>query len=297
MKNRQTKEVKLHPDCIMCLVNKYMKNIPQNLDTETKSVYLQRVLNMIANAPLSTTPPEIVRDVARLQKEMLGAEEDYTEIKKYFNALMLSKESEVMANIEKAKDPLYLALCYSMLGNYIDFGAMESVDEQKLQELFDSAAEIDLGEEYKNLKNELAKSSKLVFLTDNCGEVALDKMLVCELKKLYPKLDVQVIVRGYNVLNDATLDDALQVGFDKVANVSDNGSDVAGTCLDEISKEAREKIDGADLIIAKGQGNFETMRYCNRNVYYIFMCKCMMFAERFNVPRFSPMLLNDFRMK
>lgn len=297
MKNRQTKDVKLHPDCIICLVNKYMKNIPEELDMETKSVYLQKVLNMIANAPLSTTPPEIVRDVARLQENMLGAEEDFTEIKKYFNALMLSKEVEVMANIEKAKDPLYLAICYSMLGNYIDFGAMESVDEQKLQEMFDSAGDIVLGEEYDNLKKELAEAKKLVFLTDNCGEIALDKMLISEIKKLYPELDIQVIVRGYNVLNDATLVDAKQVGLDKVANVSDNGSDVAGTCLNEISKEAKEKIDGADLIIAKGQGNFETMRYCNKNVYYVFMCKCMMFAERFNVPRFSPMLLNDLRMK
>ena len=81
MKNRQTKDIKLHPDCIMCIVNKYMKNLPAELDTETKSVYLQKVLNMIANAPLSTTPPEIVRDVAKMQKQMLGTEEDYTEIK------------------------------------------------------------------------------------------------------------------------------------------------------------------------------------------------------------------------
>ena len=297
MKNRQTKDIKLHPDCIMCLVNKYMKNLPAELDTETKSVYLQKVLNMIANAPLSTTPPEIVRDVAKMQKQMLGTEEDYTEIKRYFNSLMLEKEPEITANLQKAEDSLYLAICYSMLGNYIDFGAMESVDEQKLQDMFDSACDIDLGEEYANLKKELETAKELVFLTDNCGEVAIDKMLISEIKRLYPSLDINVIVRGYNVLNDATMEDALQVGLDKVAKLSDNGSDVAGTCLNEISKEAKEKIDSADVIIAKGQGNFETMRYCNKNVYYVFMCKCMMFAERFNVPRFSPMLLNDLRMK
>ena len=85
--------------------------------------------------------------------------------------------------------------------------------------------------------------------------------------------------------------------MDKVVKISGNGSDIAGTCLDKVSKETREKIESADVVIAKGQGNFETMRHCGHNVYYLFMCKCKMFADRFNVPRFSGMFLNDKRMK
>ena len=150
--------------------------------------------------------------------------------------------------------------------------------------------------EYNNLKSDLAKSKRLVFITDNCGEIALDKLFMSKIKKDYPKLDLQIIVRGSPVLNDATIDDALQIGLNKLAKVTTNGSNVAGTCIDKISDEAKTIIDSADVIIAKGQGNFETMRYCNYNVYYLFLCKCQLFADRHKVPRFTPMLLNDLRM-
>lgn len=112
----------------------------------------------------------------------------------------------------------------------------------------------------------------------------------------YPHLCAEVIVRRIPVLNDATKDDAAQVGIDKILPVINNGTGIAGTCLELISEEALSKINKADVIIAKGQGNFETMRYCVKNVYYIFMCKCQMFADRFNVPLYSGMLVTDLRL-
>ena len=98
------------------------------------------------------------------------------------------------------------------------------------------------------------------------------------------------------MLNDAPVDDAQQIDLDKILPVTGNGTHVAGTCLSKIPEHIKEKLDGADIIIAKGQANFETLRYCGKNIYYIFMCKCQMFAERFGVPKFSGMLLNDLRM-
>ena len=295
---RDVNEIKLHPDCIVCLVNKYLSSVPVELSDKDKSLYFQEVLKHISNAPLSTTPPEIVAEITRLQKRLLGKDDDYTEIKKHFNTLILSLEDSVKEKINNSSDSLKCAVGCALVGNYIDFGAMDSVDENKLHELLDGAEDISIDKtEFENLKKDLSKAKRLVYLTDNCGEVALDKLLVSEIKKQYPNVAVDVIVRGIPVLNDATLDDALQVGIDKVANVMGNGSDIAGNCIDKISDEAREKIDNADVIIAKGQGNFETMRYCDRNVYYLFMCKCTMFAKRFDVPRFSPMLINDLRMK
>ena len=103
-------------------------------------------------------------------------------------------------------------------------------------------------------------------------------------------------MRGLPVLNDATMEDAKQVKLSDIASVSDNGTAIAGTCLERISFEARQKIDEADLILAKGQGNFETLRYCKRNVYYAFMCKCKMFADKFGVPQYTGMFINDLRI-
>ena len=294
----ETKKVTRHSsECIKCLVNKYLANELENVDEDTKFKYYQAVLREIAKAPSDVSAPEIVAEVSKLQREFLGKEDDFTEIKKYFNALILSKEESISKIIESSDEPLFASAKYAMMGNYIDFGAMDSVDENKLNELLDNAMKIEFDRnEFDNFKNDLSKAERVVYLTDNCGEIALDKLFIAQIKKQYPNVVLEAIVRGYPVLNDSTLEDALQVGLDKVAKIGENGSDIAGTCLEKISKEAREKIDSADVVIAKGQGNFETMRHCNKNVYYVFMCKCKMFADRFNVPRYSGMFLNDRRM-
>ena len=114
-----------------------------------------------------------------------------------------------------------------------------------------------------------------------------------QIRKINPAAKFTAIVRGGDVLNDATAEDAYQVGLTDIVEVVGNGSDIAGTCLDELSCEAFCAIDEADVILAKGQANFETLRKCGRNIYYIFMCKCEMFAKEFQVPRFTGMLVND----
>lgn len=289
--------IRLNSECIKCLLNKYLNKIPADPDEAAKVKYFQSILKIISEADFSVSAPEIVAEVSKLQRELFGKQEDYTELKKYYNSYMDGLGKELTENLQRSNDKLRLAACYSMLGNYIDFGAMDSVDENKLKKMIEEAYEIKFDEvEFSNLKSDLASAKKLVFLTDNCGEIALDKLFMKEILEEYPQIDLQIIVRGFPVLNDATMEDALQIGLDKIAQVTPNGSDVAGTCLERISEEAKNLIDSADLIIAKGQGNFETLRYCEKNVYYMFLCKCQLFADRCNVPRFTPMLLNDLRM-
>ena len=297
MSESKNKVIRLNSECIKCLLNKYLNKLPCDMTEEQKVCYFQKILEIISKTDYSVSAPEIVAEVVSIQKQMFGKWEDYSELKKYYNGLMLSLCSELSKKIETAPSPLRLAAGYSMLGNYIDFGAMDSVDENKLKTLLDTAGDINIdGVEFDNLKNDLSTARNLVFLTDNCGEIALDKLFMTEIMKEYPHLSLKIIVRGAPVLNDATLEDALQVGLDSIAEVVSNGSDVAGTCLTKISNTAKTYIDNADLVIAKGQGNFETLRYCGKNVYYMFLCKCQLFADRCNVPRFTPMLLNDLRM-
>lgn len=286
--------IRLNPGCISCLIKSRLEDFPENTPREQQILYMQRVLKEISEAPKSVSAPVIVRTINEIQKEMFGYNKDFTHVKAYFNDLMLKKVPAILKNLAESEDALKLAIQYAMTGNYIDFGAMEKVDEDELQKFLDDAHNNYVNElEYKALKKDISKAKEIIYLTDNCGEIVMDKVLVQEIQKANPNANITVIVRGMPVLNDATMEDAIQVGLTDMVNVIGNGSEIAGTCLDEISNDVRQKMEQADVILAKGQGNFETLQMCGLNIYYIFMCKCEMFAKRFKVPRFSGMLLND----
>lgn len=289
--------IRLKPECISCLVDKQLSAYPKDIALTEKIDYMQGVLKIISEATYDMSAPVIVRQIYDLQKEMFGMETDYTEIKKYFNAQMLNRYNDFYTKIKNSDDRLKLAIQYAMIGNYIDFGAMKEVEEEKLNELLEQAKEINLdNQEFENLRSEIMTKKKMVYLTDNCGEIVFDKLLISLIREMNPELEITVLVRGGNVLNDATMDDAIQVGLDQITTVIGNGSNIAGTCLEKISEEAFEYIKNADFVISKGQGNFETLQECGLNIYYLFLCKCIMFANKFQVPRFTGMLLNDINM-
>lgn len=286
---------RLEPECIRCLVSKQLTAYPADASSEQQLEYMQRFLGLVANARRDVGVPAISRDIKNLKREMFGELEDFTQIKRHFNALMLAREDVLQQNIDAAEDPLLLALQYAFVGNYIDFGgAMHKVQEEELSRLIDNAPGFELNPEAcEALKAEILRAGRIVYLTDNCGEIVMDKLLLRLIGRMNPAADLRVMVRGNDVLNDATREDAEQVGLGEVAKVMDNGSDVAGTWLEDISDEARATLENADLILAKGQANFETMRGCGLNVFYLFMCKCQLFATRFHVPRFTGMLVRD----
>lgn len=287
-------KVRLNSQCIRCLVKKQMDNFDNNIAENQKVQYMQEVLKIIAQAGPSEGGPVISGRIFELQKRMFGEKVDYKPIKHLYNQMMLDMEYEISQKIENSEDPLKQALKYAMTGNYIDFGALSNVDNEKLMELLEQAGKNAVSqEEYQALREDLKRGGKLVYLTDNCGEVVLDKLLIKQLKKEYPDLDITVIVRGQEVLNDATMEDAKQIGMTDIVKVIGNGSDIAGTYEEEISQEALDMINQADVIIAKGQGNFETLWGCGRNIYYMFLCKCELFTERFGVNLLEGVLIND----
>ena len=286
--------MRLNPECIPCLLGNQLERYPKDIDNSKKIAYMQAILRVIADASDSMSAPMIMREITKIQRQMFGSEMDYSEIKHHFNQLMLEKEMDVQEEIDASEDELKLAIQFAIIGNFIDFGAMKSVDEQKLEEFFYSARDISINEEeYISLRKDILDAKKITYLTDNCGEIVMDKLLIHVIQKMNPDANLTVLVRGEQVLNDATLEDAVQVGLTEMADVRGNGSDIAGTCIEELSEEARKIIYDSDVILAKGQGNFETMQMCGLNVYYIFMCKCEMFARKFQVPRFTGMLLSD----
>ncbi len=284
---------RLNSQCVSCLLNKYLKNIPNNFSVAEKTEYMQGIIKIIGNADLSMSAPEIVEQINDFKKSF-GEEFDYSQIKSYFNKLLMTFEKDIESKIAVSQNPLKTAVKYAMTGNFIDFGAMESVDEKLLRQRLDNAEKIIIDNTcFQQFEKEIMTSKNIVYLTDNCGEIVLDKLLIKQILKLNNSIKINVIVRGRPVLNDCTIDDAKAVGLDKLVTVTDNGTAIAGTVLERISPKAKEIIEKADLIISKGQGNFETLHHSKKNIYYIFLCKCKLFADRFNVDNLTGIFIND----
>ena len=287
--------MKVSAECMHCLVKRQANNIKKYSDEEKKAEYLGKVLGIIANNAAEEPAPVLLSHIGRLHEEYFGKPFSFDELKKGYNAMMLEKENEIRGKIGEAQDPLALALRFAQIGNFIDFGAMDSVDHGKLMEFLEQAETLPLSEDtYAKFTENLKTAKKLVYMTDNCGEVVLDKLLLETIAGIAPHVEKTIIVRGEPVLNDATMEDALQVGIEACGKVIPNGTNIAGTYIPWLSAEAKQAMEEADLLISKGQGNFESLHGCGLNIYYLFLCKCQWFMERFGLPQYSGVFINEF---
>lgn len=290
--------MRLNTFCLCCQINKQASMIDSFPDEKKKLAYMQNVLTRLTNLQEDDNSPSLYTEFQKHFTKIWGiAPKDYTELKKEFNQLMMDLEEELMLSIRESADPLERALIYSRIGNYIDFAALSHVKKEELLSLIEEGRQESLDkEEYRHFCEELSSASSLVYLTDNCGEIVLDKLVIRILKERFPKLDIQVIVRGFPAANDATIEDAKMCGLTELVSVIGNGNDVGGTWLPHISKESLSLIKNADVIISKGQGNFETLHGCALNIYYLFLCKCEWFMRMFQAEKFQGMFVNEKRI-
>ncbi len=280
--------------CTQCLLKKHLTNYPDTATEEERLTYIRRLFSILTDIAPGESSPVVVNRILTLQKEMFDQFVDYTDIKKHFNQLMLEQEDWIYADISSAPDPIRRAVQYVMKGNYIDFGVLSDVNSEKLMELLSQAKDQTIDDQiFEELMQDLTSAKNMVLLTDNCGEIVLDKLLVRTIMSQFPDLQIHVIVRGGHALNDATMEDACQVGLPDLVEVIGNGTCLQGTYLPDISKEARDLLEQADVILSKGQGNFESLQYCGLNIYYLFLCKCDLFTKRFHTHLYDGILTND----
>ena len=279
--------MRLSEKCLQCL---YEKEVRMTKD----EAYLREIRDLLEHWNPEQSAPYMEYCINQVYERHFGKTHRYDAIKKQFNDLMLSLEPQVRCRIEDSKDPLQTALFMARIGNYIDFGAMKNVNpEVFLQILSDfSISEADT-EVYGNFLKACAAGEHFLLLADNSGELVLDKLMIEQLQIRFPRLCVTVMVRGDEVLNDATAEDAAYIGLDRICNVVSNGEALAGTEFDRLTTEARTRFEEADVILSKGQGNYESCSGCGKHVFYSFLCKCDVFTESFQVPRFTGMLLEE----
>ena len=282
--------------CLNCILEKQKKLIQSIEDENLRELYREDMERTIAQRERTDCAPVLVAKLTANYEKYFGTTDIYKEIKEKYNRLMMSLADEIRSKIEASANPLAQALVFARAGNFIDFGAMHDVDDTMMYRLLKEAEHLQPQEDALNrFQDELAHAKKLVYLTDNCGEIVLDRLFVEQIQKQYPELAVTVIVRGAPVINDATMADAEMVGLTEMQGilVMDNGTAVAGTELSLISPDVLSEIQAADVIISKGQGNFETLHGCGLNIFYLFLCKCDWFSMNLGLPKYSGVFENE----
>ena len=267
------------------------------LGTEEKTMAFARdMMRMYLDAPEGVSSPWFGPAVADLLHDLYGIPIDrFREEKELSNRFVLERMDQIRQKVLSAPDPVYAGLQFSILGNYLDFSALQGqVSFEKLDAMLDKGLELELNRDtYGALCRDLEAGKNLLYLTDNAGEIGFDRIFAEEIAKKYPHLGITFCVRGAIAQNDATREDAAAVGIP--FPVIDNGNRVAGTQLDQLSEEAAAALRSADVVIAKGMANTETMYGCGYNVYYAFLIKCQRFVNHFGSPMFTPMLVREGR--
>lgn len=288
--------VGMDSECIQCYLRRYIGLVRPLGSPEKATRFAKELMKMILAAPEDAASPYLGPGVTDLLERMYGISPDrFREEKAASNRFAMAHLEEIRATAENAEDPVLAGLQFAILGNYLDYSALgDRVNFQELDGMLEKALEMELDREtYRKLREELFRGKNLLILTDNAGEIAFDRVMAEEIQKAYPSLTVTFCVRGAVAANDATRQDAAAVGIS--FPVIDNGNRVAGTQLDQLSQEAKQALEDADVILAKGMANVETMYGCGYNIYYAFLVKCQRFVNLFQKPLMTPMLVQEAR--
>ncbi len=281
--------MKFEPNCINCILDQVAKiSKMKNLGDE-KFVLLKDVLKTLSTEDYSKTSPEIYGNIWKQIVEYFDGEDIYKDIKAKYNDKFLTYVPAIEKAINESKNPLRMALATAIQGNLLDLAITRNFSLEDLLSAIEKIEHTSFGiDDSKVLLDKIKSSNKILYIGDNCGEIVFDRVFIETLKKYYPNLDIYYVVRGFSAVNDILLEDAIQVGMDKFATIVENGDTSLGTVLDRCTDELNTLYNDVDLVIAKGQGNFESLSEKPRdNLFYLLLTKCKLIADAFNVDTMS----------
>ena len=280
--------------CYQCHMRRNLDTARQHGDEKTATAFAKDLMRLYLSLPEENSSPEMAPQVNALLEKYYGLDANRMKgEKEASNAFVMARLDQIREMISGAADPLYGALQFAVLGNYLDFAALQGkVSFQQLDEMLEQALQLELDQLcYRQLCDDLKKGSRVLILTDNAGEIAIDRVLAETLQETYPQLQITFCVRGGPIHNDATRKDARDVGI--TFPVIDSGVAIGGTAIHMLCEEAREALETADVVLAKGMGNTETLYGCGYNVYYAFLVKCARLSSYFHKPLMTPMLVRE----
>lgn len=291
-------KIGMNATCLRCHFGKNMDTAMALGDEATALAFGKDLMRLYLDAPDGVASPWFGPGVTALFQKHYGLPEDrYVEEKRLSNAYVLQRMDVIRNMVESQPDSVYAGLQFAILGNYLDFSALQGkVSFEELDQMLEQGFSIEVDRQcYEKLSRDLENGKRLLFLTDNAGEIGFDSIFAQQIAARYPQLQITFCVRGGPVLNDATREDATAVGVP--FPVIDSGNCIGGTDLRLLGAEARQALEEADVILSKGMGNVETAYGCGYNIYYAFLVKCKMFADRFQKPLMTPMLVREWDNK
>jgi len=287
-------------DCIPCFFKQALEavritKVGENLQKKV----LDELAKAVSKFPLTSSPPEMGKIIYGLVRKITQQQDPYAEIKKRSNKLALGIYSKLKRKVSHAQDRLLMAVELAIAGNIIDYGVNSfshrkeeagvkvggSLDiEAELTRILNQESKLVKRENerifnYSQFKVELKNANHILYLADNAGETVFDRILLEEIKRIEQDKKITYAVRGGPIINDALLEDAYECGIDQLAEVISSGSDAPGTILSLCSQEFLKIYKKTDMIISKGQGNFEAMSHLSRPVFFLFMAKCPVVAK------------------
>lgn len=269
-------------DCYPCILNQAVRSLKiAGIEGEEAQGVLAELAREVSALDPSLTPAENSTIIVRRLMALTASPDPYRAAKARSNEMALALLPGVQERIAGSSDPLFAALQAAVAGNVIDMGIMSQIDVPKAlnQAFLAGFARSHYAELRRRVEAAGQRGGTVLILGDNSGEIAFDRLLAQELKALGVR--VQYAVKGAPIINDATHDDARQVGMGDVAQVFDNGSGYLGTVLHDCSPEFLAAFDAADLIISKGQANFETLegeRRAGDRTFFALKAKCGVIA-------------------
>ncbi len=261
-------------DCLVCIARGSLdaaRLATDNADHQQKII--KKILKSLSTIDMDNPPPLMAREIQRAVKQITGVDDPYARLKKKYNDLALSLFPALEKKVEL--NSFETAVRLSIAGNIIDFGTHTAIGEQKVLDTIDQALTMEVNGRVAFLEKACSKARHILWLADNSGEIVLDKLLL-------QKLDlakVVVAVRGGPTQNDATMADAEYTGLTDLVRVIDTGAAIPGVMIDHCSDQFKRHYEKADLIIAKGQGNFETLDHTDSRIFYLFKAKCPVVAD------------------
>lgn len=268
-------------ECIPCFLKQALNGA--RLATPDESVHervLRRVLREAAEMRLDQPPPVMGRRIHQIIREVTGSPDPYSAMKTQSNRFAMGLYPQLKRTIEQSHEPLETAIRLAIAGNIIDFAVLDALDRGEVFSVIERSLTEPLEGNVRAFKDALARAENIVFIADNAGEIVFDRLLIETLD--YER--ITYAVRGGPVINDATRLDAEAVGMTDLVDVMDNGSDAPGTLLNECSESFRRTFAEADLVVAKGQGNFESLSGADQNIFFLFKVKCSVVASRTGFP-------------
>ena len=273
--------MKTYLDCVPCFLRQALEaSRMATKDEDVQRNVIDSVMGRLPRLSFNVSPPEIAQVVHGLVKEITANPDPYREIKKRQNQIALELYAQLKEMVGKSDDQLLSAVKIAIAGNVIDLGVQNEVKdlEGSIYKVYSSNLIVD---NYYEFKGALLQSNLLLYLGDNAGEIVLDKILIEGLKSM-SDIEIVFIVRGEPIINDATLEDAEFVGMGNLTRVISNGSDAPATILSQCSSEVLELFSKADMIISKGQGNYESLSEEDR-VFFLLKAKCPVVARELGV--------------